>query len=86
MKEKDAADLGPFINVGTGKDITIMELAELIAEIVGYDGEVIWDTSKPNGTPRKLMDVSRLRHIGWSYSTELSRGISEVYDSIQETL
>jgi GDP-L-fucose synthase len=60
MKEKDAADLGPFINVGTGKDISIRELAEMIAEIVGYDGEVIWDTSKPNGTPRKLMDVGRI--------------------------
>jgi GDP-L-fucose synthase len=79
MKEKDAVDLGPFINVGTGKDISIRELAEMIAEIVGYDGEVIWDTSKPNGTPRKLMDVGRLRELGWSYQTLLHEGLSLVY-------
>jgi GDP-L-fucose synthase len=80
MKEKDAADLGPFINVGTGKDISIRELAEMIAQIVGYDGEVIeWDTSKPNGTPRKLMDVGRINKLGWVFSTSLQRGIGEAY-------
>ncbi len=66
-------------NVGTGKDLTILKLAEMIQNIVGHTGEVIWDSSKPDGTPRKLMDVNRLAKEGWSYSIELEEGISETY-------
>jgi GDP-L-fucose synthase len=86
MKEKDAVDLGPFINVGTGKDISIRELAEMIAEIVGYDGEVIWDTSKPNGTPRKLMDVGRLNTLGWFAAIDLKDGIMAAYRSYKSEI
>ena len=64
-------DVGEFINVGTGKDLTIKDLAKIVANIVGYKGEIIWDTSKPNGTPKKLLDVSRLTNLGWKYKTEL---------------
>lgn len=67
-------------NVGTGKDITIKELAETIQEIVGHKGEIDWDGSKPDGTPRKLMDVSKLKEQGWEYSTELKEGIEKTYD------
>ncbi len=68
------------LNVGTGKDIEIGELALLIKEIVGFNGDIINDFSKPNGTPRKLMDVSRLESTGWNYSTDLKVGIKKVYD------
>ncbi len=60
MEHKDAEDIGEFVNVGSGKDISVKDLAELIDSIVGYEGEIVWDTSKPNGTPRKLIDGSRL--------------------------
>lgn len=67
-------------NVGTGKDITIKNLAELIQTITGHKGEIEWDTSKPDGTPRKLMDVSRLKDAGWNYSIELEQGIRDTYE------
>lgn len=67
-------------NIGTGKDITIKELAETIQKITGHKGEIAWDSSKPDGTPRKLMDVSRMKKAGWSYSTELEEGIRKTYD------
>jgi len=67
------------INVGTGKDITIENLAELIAQVVGYKGEICWDHSKPDGMPRKLLDVSRLNSMGWEYTTELSDGLKVTY-------
>ena len=66
-------------NVGTGKDITIRELAETIQEIVGHKGTIDWDTSKPDGTPRKLMDVSKLKKEGWEFNIELRAGIKETY-------
>jgi len=62
--------------VGTGKEISIRELAETIAEVTGYQGEIIWDTSKPNGTPRKLLDVTRLKNLGWEASISLREGIA----------
>lgn len=68
-----------FFNIGTGKEITIKGLAELIKEVVGYEGEIIWDSSKPDGTPRKLLDVSRLEKAGWKYKMELKDGIKEAY-------
>ena len=66
-------------NIGSGKDITIKELAETIQAVVGYKGNILWDKSKPDGTPRKLMDVSKMRDLGWSYSTELTEGIEKTY-------
>lgn len=68
-----------FFNIGTGKEITIKGLAELIKEVVGYEGEIVWDTTKPDGTPRKLLDVSRLEKAGWKYKMELKDGIREAY-------
>ena len=67
------------INIGTGKDISIKELAEMIQEIVGYEGKIIWDTDKPDGTARKLLDVSKLNKLGWFPEINFKQGISEVY-------
>lgn len=68
-----------FFNIGTGKEITIKDLAELIKDIVGYEGKIVWDSSKPDGTPRKLLDVSRLKKTGWTYKIELKDGIEKAY-------
>jgi GDP-L-fucose synthase len=68
-----------FVNIGTGEDLTIKALAEMIKEIVGYEGELKWNTDKPDGTPRKLMDVSRLHDLGWKHRIGLREGISAVY-------
>ncbi len=70
-----------WINVGTGTDVTIRELTELVAETVGYTGKIVWDSSKPDGTPRKLMDVSKLASLGWKAGTELRDGIKKTYAS-----
>ena len=72
------------INVGTGSDISIAELADLVAGAVGYTGEVIWDTSKPDGTPRKLLDVSKLKSLGWSPQVDLADGIADTYEWFRE--
>jgi GDP-L-fucose synthase len=72
-----------FLNIGTGKDIQINDLALLVKEIVGFDGEIRNDTSKPDGTPRKLLDVSRLKHLGWSPGIKLKDGIRQVYEDFQ---
>ena len=68
-----------FVNIGTGEDLTIKELAVMIKEIVGYTGELKWNTDKPDGTPRKLMDVSRLHKLGWKHRIGLREGIAAVY-------
>ena len=65
--------------MGSGKDITIKELAETIQKVTGHQGKIIWDASKPDGTPRKLMDVSKMSELGWQYSTELEEGIEQTY-------
>lgn len=70
-------------NVGTGKDITIAGLAKKIQQVTGHKGEILWDRDKPDGTPRKLMDVSRIKKEGWSYSTGLTEGIQKTYDWFQ---
>ncbi len=70
-----------WINVGTGVDVTIRELTETVADVVGYSGRIVWDASKPDGTPRKLMDVSRLSALGWTASIPLREGISRTYAS-----
>lgn len=67
------------VNAGSGKELTIKELAETVARVVGYEGEIKWDASKPNGTPRKLLDVSKAKAMGWSYKTELPEGIANAY-------
>lgn len=68
------------VNAGTGKELTIKELTEMVAEVVGFTGRILWDTSKPNGTPRKLLDVSKSRKLGWTYTTELRDGLKLAYD------
>ena len=67
------------VNAGTGKELTIKELSETVARVVGYRGRIVWDTSKPNGTPRKLLDVSKATALGWTYRTELEEGVALAY-------
>jgi GDP-L-fucose synthase len=70
-----------FVNIGTGTDISIKKLAELIQRIVGYTGTINWNTNKPDGTPRKLLDVTKLTKLGWKYTIELEDGVKEVYNN-----
>lgn len=79
MEKYDASDVGEFINIGTGKETTIRELAALVADVVGFRGQLVFDTSKPDGTPRKLLDVSRLQALGWSAKTPFRNGIAMAY-------
>jgi GDP-L-fucose synthase len=79
LENLNASDLGELANVGTGRDITIQELAAQIADVVAYDGPVHWDTSRPNGTPQKLLDVSRLTGLGWAARTDLRTGLEWTY-------
>ena len=72
-----------FVNVGTGTDITIKGLAETIQKVVGFSGELTFDTSKPNGTPRKIMDVSKINSLGWKHKIELLKGIEMVYEEVK---
>lgn len=67
------------VNAGSGKEVSIRKLAEMVARVVGYNGEILWDTSKPNGTPRKLLDVSKAAMLGWRYKMELEEGIKLAY-------
>ena len=67
------------VNAGTGKELSIKELTELVAKVVGFEGEIKWDTTRPNGTPRKLLDVSKAKALGWTYSTELEEGVRLAY-------
>jgi len=76
MRDYDSSDI---INVGTGEDVTIKELATIIANVVGYTGEFKWDTSKPNGTPRKLLNVDKIKALGWEPKIELKDGIERTY-------
>src|SRR6266516_4704717 len=73
-------DSPEIINVGCGEDVSIRELAELICDVVGFDGELIWDATKPDGTPRKLLDVTKLRALGWKQSIPLRDGIGRTYE------
>ncbi len=72
------------VNAGTGNELTIKELSELVAKVIGYEGKIEWDTSKPNGTPRKLLDVSKAETLGWHYKTELEEGIRLSYKDFLE--
>lgn len=80
MEKYDAKDIGELVNIGTGKDCTIKELAEMIKDVVGYTGEIEYDTSKPDGTPQKLLDVSRLEKLGWKSKIGLFEGIKLTYN------
>ena len=80
MNRYDYKDIGEFVNIGTGEDVKIKDLVKMIKEIVGYEGQIKWDTSKPDGTPRKLLDVSRLHALGWKHSITLNEGILRTYN------
>jgi len=84
MEKVDAKELYKngisHLNIGTGKDLTILELAKLVAEIIGFKGKIVHDSSKPDGTPRKLLDVSRINSLGWKHRTELQQGIAKTYE------
>jgi GDP-L-fucose synthase len=76
----------PLINIGTGEDVTIRELAELAAKVIGFEGGLTFDTTKPDGTPRKLMDVGRLHALGWHHTVELEEGIARTWDAVKGKL
>jgi GDP-L-fucose synthase len=75
----DAAGSLPLLNIGTGQDLTVTELAKTVMKVVGFDGGLVFETTKPDGTPRKLLDVSRANALGWRASVELERGIGLAY-------
>ena len=82
----DVHDAAGWVNVGTGQDVTIKTLAEMVAATVGYEGTITWDTSKPDGTPRKLLDVSKMTSLGWTATTTLEQGLREVYREFLDAL
>src|SRR3989344_821543 len=73
-------DSSEIINIGTGEDLSILELANIVKEIVGYEGNIVWDSTKPDGTMRKLLDVSKIHSLGWKYSISLKEGIKRTYE------
>jgi GDP-L-fucose synthase len=73
-------DNGDIINIGTGEDLSILELANIVKECVGYNGKITWDSSKPDGTPRKLLDVSKIQALGWKHRIDLKEGIKRTYE------
>ena len=72
--------------MGTGKELTIRELSELVVKAVGFEGEVVFDASKPDGTPRKLIDVSKLHSLGWTHKVEIDEGVQKLFDWYKESL
>jgi GDP-L-fucose synthase len=90
MEQKNASDIGEFVNVGCGEDLTIQELAEMVRQVIYADVHerictIEWDTTKPNGTPQKLLDISRLKNLGWQAKTALKDGITKAYISFIES-
>ena len=79
MENKNAKDVGEFINIGSGEDMTIAEIAQMIKEVVGFDGKLVYDKTKPDGTPLKLMDVSKINALGWKAKTSLQDGLKIAY-------
>jgi GDP-L-fucose synthase len=79
-------DAPPLINIGTGEDVTIRELSETVARVLGFHGQLAFDTTKPDGTPRKLMDVTRLHNLGWHHTTSLEQGIRLTWNAVREQL
>jgi len=80
LENKDYSDIGEHINIGSGRELTIRQLAEMVQKVVGHTGEIVWDTSKPNGTPRKLLDSSRMTAFGWRPKVDLETGLHRAYD------
>jgi GDP-L-fucose synthase len=80
MSRYDARTIGEFVNIGTGRDMAISDLAGLVSSIIGYQGDMRWDTSKPDGTPQKLLDVSRIESLGWRASIGIKEGIRNTYE------
>lgn len=80
MNNYNTNDIGEFVNVGTGEDLSIKELAEMIKDIVVFKGKIEWDQTKPDGTPQKLLNVERLHKLGWENKIELDEGIKRDYD------
>ena len=74
------------MNIGTGKDVTIKELADTVQRVVGYQGEVVWNQDMPDGTPRKLTDVTKLHNLGWNHRVELEEGVQLAYDWFRENV
>jgi GDP-L-fucose synthase len=79
-------DTAPLINIGSGQDQSIRETAEIVMKVLGYDGELVFDTSRPDGTPRKLLDVTKINSLGWSAVTSLPDGIRKTYESVRDQL
>jgi len=86
MENKNAPEIGEFVNIGTGTDVTIKELAELIKETVGFEGELEFDTKKPDGTPKKLLDVSRINALGWKAQISFKEGLKLSYEDFLNNL
>lgn len=84
MENKDAKDVGEFINIGSGVDMPISEIVELIKETVGYKGKLVYDTTKPDGTMLKLMDVSKINALGWKAKTDLRKGLKIAYEDFKQ--
>ena len=80
MQKCTAVELGGIVNIGCGKDIAIDELAQLIAEVIGYKGAFVYDKTKPDGTPQKLLDVTKITRLGWVPKTALPEGIRRTYE------
>ena len=86
MEKYNASDVGEFVNIGVGREITIRELAELVADVVGFRGTLVFDGSKPDGSPRKLLDVSRLQALGWQAKTGFREGIAKAYSDFLQNV
>lgn len=86
MQNRSASDVGNFVNIGLGKDLAIRELAELIRDIVGYEGKIDFDTSKPDGMPRKLMDVTRATCLGWTAKVDIPEGLRWTYEWYRDNI
>lgn len=80
MQNKDYKDIGELVNITDGTDIQLKELIYMVKDIVGFEGEIVWDKSKPNGTPRKLMDATKIKSLGWSPKISLQEGVTRIYD------
>jgi GDP-L-fucose synthase len=86
MENFDSSDIGEFVNIGVGQDNTIRELADIIKDVVGYNGNIVYDISKPDGTPQKLLDVMKLQKLGWKAKISLREGIQKVYEEYNRIL
>jgi GDP-L-fucose synthase len=84
MERHNCVDIGEFVNIGAGKDLKIKKLAEMIKEIVEFKGDIIWDKSKPEGNPRKLMDISKIKALGWKPTISLNEGLKKTYQWVKE--